>query len=122
MFEINSIHYAVTDVDNLPESVSESSNLTEYSVIDVLSLLGNLTESVRDTDLLLGPLTHSVYLSPSQPVTHPDLSAQSVSDSVHLPQSVSPSHARDVSMGNSMEESEIDSENNCNSLASKYKL
>ena len=73
MFEINSIHYAVMDVDNLPESVSESSNLTEYSVIDVLSLLGNLTESVRDTDLLLGPLTYSVYLSLSQPVTNPDL-------------------------------------------------
>jgi len=108
MFEINSIHYAVTDVDNLPESVSESIILTEYSVIDVLSLLGNLTESMRDTDLLLGPLTHSVYLSPSQPLTHPDLPAQSVSDSIHLPQSVSPSHARDGSMGNSMDELEIE--------------
>ena len=108
MFQINSIHYAVTDVDNLPESVSESSNLTEYSVIDVLSLLGNLTESVRDTDLLLRPLTHSVYLSPSQPVTHADLPAQSVSDSVHLPQSVSPSHARDDTTVNSVEESEIE--------------
>ena len=75
MFEINSIHYAVMDVDNLSESVSESSNLTEYSVIDMLSLLGDLTESVRDTDLLLRPLTHSVYLSPSQPLTHPDLPA-----------------------------------------------